>query len=45
MCNTSRAFLFSVTDLPERMNSASPAAINVALLSQRHSRHVAEEAF
>jgi len=44
MCNTSRS-RFSVTDLPERMNSASPAAIDVALLWQPHSRHLAEGAF
>ena len=36
---------FSVTDLPERMNSVFRAAIDVALLWQRHSRHLVEAAF
>ena len=36
---------FSVTDLPERMTSASPAAIDIALLWHRHCRHLAEGTF
>ena len=44
MDNTSRS-RFSVSDLRERMNSVFHTAIEVALLWQRHTRHLATCAF